>query len=397
MAGIRRALELFCLVGLFQSSSSLNGRHSSGADDDGPFYKLWLDFSPLNASSAQSYDHVFQRVLCHNASSISPLATACTELSESLSSLLGKHVPAVFVKRGADAEIALGEGDLDLRLTSSEKDAELALLRYPSNIRAEEEFYMSAVTCGASKCLRLEGASGRAVLFGSFRLLSQVQTGVLDPSLQKNFPRTFRPGSAMRLVNMWDNLDGSTEYAFNMNRSFAQGPRSIFHWDTLPKVARPRYVAFARFLSSVGVNGLALNNINSCSAVNSQILSSAFLQKASLLGKIFSSFGIATLLCPCFASPQMIGKLNTSDPLNAHVIDFWTSKSKEIKKSIPGFAGYVIKADSEGETGPAVYNRSIPEAANMLAAALVNSKAEGFCIWRSVFHGIVEVHFHLVI
>ena len=132
----------------------------------------------------------------------------------------------------------------------------------------------------------------------------------------------------------------------------------------------PRYTDYARFLASIGINSIVINNVNACDRENRPLLSSPYIKKAAGLGELFARYGIATLLCPCFGAPQINGGLNTSDPLNAAVIQWWETKVEEISRGVPGFAGFLIKADSESEQGPSVWNRSIVDGANMLARVL---------------------------
>ena len=185
---------------------------------------------------------------------------------------------------------------------------------------------------------------------------------------------------------MWDNLSGPTEYQFNLNDTAgARIPGSIFHWDELPGALRPAYGGFARLLASAGVNVIVLNNINACDhPENAKLLQTAYLRKAGALGSVFAARGIAVMLSPCFASPMTVGNCSTADPLETAVAAWWRDKAAEAAALLPGFSGFLIKADSEHEPGPSVYNRSVPEAANMLGAALAPQHA--LLIWRSFKH-----------
>ena len=142
----------------------------------------------------------------------------------------------------------------------------------------------------------------------------------------------------------------------------------------------------AQLLASVGLNVIVLNNINACDPENRPLMTSEYLQKAGALAGVFASYGLGTMLSPCFASPMYVGGKHSADPLDPAVVSWWKRKSAEAAVTIPGFTGYLIKADSESEQGPSVYNRSIPQAANMLARALEQHNA--MCIWRSFKHPV---------
>ena len=146
-----------------------------------------------------------------------------------------------------------------------------------------------------------------------------------------------------RVWDCWDNLDGSVE------RGYAG--KSVFDWSSLPTLS-PRYRDYARLLASVGMNAIVWDNVNACEAGNQDILQHAYLLKLAPLAELFASYGIVTLITPCFTSPETVGSLRTSDPLNPGVIAWWKAKVAEIERLIPSFRGFLSKADSEGQPGP---------------------------------------------
>jgi len=214
-------------------------------------------------------------------------------------------------------------------------EAELSLMGYNGSAADEK----ATVSAGSDGSLQLLGATGRAVLFATFRLLSSVSRGEFDPEALAKAGQSIRfaPATALRFWNMWDNLDGTTAYQKNCN-DFVRVPRSAFHWDTLPTL-RPRYAEMARFLGSIGINSIVLNNVNACDKENVGLMSSSYLQKAAALASVMARYGIAAYLCPCFGSPVMVGNLTTADPLDIRVQRWWSAKVQEATRLMPSFKG----------------------------------------------------------
>ena len=190
------------------------------------------------------------------------------------------------------------------------------------------------------------------------------------------------PSNPLRIWDLWDNIDGSVE------RGYAG--RSIFDWAALPALS-PRYRDYARLLASVGINMIVWDNVNACGALNQHILEPEYLAKLAPLAELFASFGIASMITPCFTSPETVGKLKTSDPLDPAVIAWWKSKVAEVMTAVPSFRGFLSKADSEGQPGPIAYNRTEVDGANMFGAVLdplpgLVPAAPGVAIWRSFSH-----------
>lgn len=169
----------------------------------------------------------------------------------------------------------------------------------------------------------------------------------------------------LRLLNHWDNLNGTVE------RGYAG--RSIF-WNNAMNYD---YEKYARELESEGINGTVMNNVNA----SPKILTTEYLDSVKVFADIFRPHGIKVYLSVNFASPKVIGGLNTADPLDKNVQKWWKNKAKEIYKKIPDFGGFLVKANSEGEPGPMDYGRSHADGANMLADALKPYK--GIVMWRA--------------
>jgi len=202
-------------------------------------------------------------------------------------------------------------------------------------------------------------------LYGSFHLLRLMQTG--QPLEQLDIKE--RPALQLRLVNHWDNPNGSIE------RGYAG--RSLWQWEELPEKLSPRYADYARACASIGLNGAVINNVNA----NPRILSAEWLRKVAALADVFRPYGVRMYLSANFAAPVRLDGLPTADPLDPKVIDWWKRKADEIYQLIPDFGGLLVKANSEGQPGPKTYNRTHAEGANLLADALAPHK--GNVIWRA--------------
>ena len=188
----------------------------------------------------------------------------------------------------------------------------------------------------------------------------------------------------LRILNHWDNLDGSIE------RGYAG--RSIF-WDLengqLKAVNTPLIEEYASANASIGINGTVLNNVNA----SPKMLSAIYINKVKEYADILRPYGIKVYLSVNFASPMSVpmkginnGKvLKTADPLNPTVKAWWKAKAKEIYQLIPDFGGFLVKANSEGQPGPFDYNRTHADGANMLAEAVAPYK--GIIMWRSFVYG----------
>ena len=180
----------------------------------------------------------------------------------------------------------------------------------------------------------------------------------------------------LRLLNHWDNPDGTVE------RGFAG--RSIWKWDeiptgkkAMPKALADRYREYAAINQAYGINGTVLNNVNA----KPMMLSTDMLKKTAKIADVLRPYGIKVYISVNFASPKALGGLPTADPLDPKVQQWWQKKAAEIYKLIPDFGGFLVKANSEGEPGPMDYGRTHVDGANMLANAL--KPYGGIVMWRA--------------
>jgi alpha-glucuronidase len=213
----------------------------------------------------------------------------------------------------------------------------------------------------------IEASTEAGILYGAYELLRCQYTR------QAATEKTSNPAYQLRLLNHWDNLNGTIE------RGYAG--RSIF-WhlnDTFAVTAadRERWEAYARANASVGINGSVLNNVNASPAM----LSAAYLQRTKAIADVLRPYGIRVFLSVNFASPAVLGGLKTADPLDPQVIGWWQQKAKEIYRLIPDFGGFLVKANSEGQPGPQDFGRTHADGANMLGRVL--QPYHGLVMWRA--------------
>ena len=221
----------------------------------------------------------------------------------------------------------------------------------------------------AEDAYRIEGSTitardERGLMYGAYALL-RGETGYSAPQWR------------LRILNHWDNLDGSIERGYAGMSIFWDGRESA----TLEqdKVAHIR--EYARANASIGINGTVLNNVNA----SPKMLSAPYLQQVKEIAAILRPYGIRVYLSVNFASPMALDNLETADPLDAKVASWWRAKAKEIYRLIPDFGGFLVKANSEGQPGPGDYHRTHAEGANMLADAV--KPYGGIIMWRSFVYG----------
>ncbi|SFC89290.1 alpha-glucuronidase [Zunongwangia mangrovi] len=233
-----------------------------------------------------------------------------------------------------------------------------------SNINDEGYVIQHISEKGESKII-LSAKTEKGLLYGVFNFIKQIQlhkdlsklTIVDSPKIQK------------RVLNHWDNLDRSVE------RGYAGF--SIWDWYLLPELIKQEYIDYARANASIGINGTVLTNVNS----NALVLSPRYIQKLKALANVFRPYGIQVYLTARFSAPIETGDLETADPLNAEVKQWWKDKAEEIYTEIPDFGGFLVKANSEGQPGPNNYGRSHVDGANMLAEAV--APYDGIIMWRA--------------
>lgn len=231
-------------------------------------------------------------------------------------------------------------------------------------IRKDKALKVDGFRLGNNK---IQANTESGILYGVYELLRRQQTGEAIKDEVEN------PSYEFRVLDHWDNPDGSIERGYAGNSIFWRKNDPF----TVTENDKELWQEYARANASIGVNGSVLNNVNASPAM----LTTDYLDRVKAISDVFRPYGIKTYLSVKFSSPALLGKLKTSDPLDPEVISWWKNKVKEIYSIIPDFGGFLVKASSEGQPGPQDYGRSHAEGANMLADALRPYK--GIVMWRA--------------
>ncbi|MDG4987199.1 alpha-glucuronidase [Lactococcus lactis] len=231
------------------------------------------------------------------------------------------------------------------------------------------------------------GASSVGLLYGFYAYLRLKLTG-------GKLSEKSAPNQALRMINHWDQVDGTIERGYAGESIFFGRFGSNDNTDTGSFAVKDigtdifrndftRLEMYARFLASIGINAISLNNVN-VRALGTNLIISPYIEKVGEIARLFATFGLKTFLAINWAAPKMIGGLKTSDPLVEKVSEWWQQTIDHIYNVIPDFGGFVVKADSEGEPGPYQYGRNHADGANMLAKPF--EKYGGLVIWRTFLY-----------
>jgi len=319
-------------------------------------YDLWLRYRPIESVALRDeYRSAITHIVSQQPSPTSRVAVE--ELQRGLRGLLGREIPVANDLRGPGG-LVIGTPSSSPVIRQAEWAARLASDGAEGYLIRSTKIESHAVTVIAS-------AGDAGALYGAFHFLRLLQTGRSLASLDV----AERPRLQLRVLNHWDNLDGTIE------RGYAG--RSLWRWSELPGRIDPRVEDYARANASIGINGTVINSVNA----NPRSLTTEYLEKAAALARTFRPYGIRVFLSANFAAPTLLGQLPTADPLDPAVARWWKDKADEIYRLIPDFGGFLVKANSEGQPGPQDYKRTHADGANVLANALAPHR--GIVMWRA--------------
>ena len=245
---------------------------------------------------------------------------------------------------------------------SGSPDASIAFLPGDEAALGTEGYRIGETEAG----YKIESASPVGYLYGMYGLHR-----LLTTQNEAGFPYESVPDQSIRMIDHWDNFDGSIERGYAGESIFYD--HNTFRGDT--ELIRQ----YARLLASVGINGVLINNVN-VHRPETFFVTGKALAEIRKISDVLAAYGIKTYLSVNFAAPITVGQLKSADPLEPEVASWWEETVKRIYEEIPDFAGFVVKADSEGEPGPFTYGRNHDEGANMLARAA--GPYGGVIIWR---------------
>lgn len=319
-------------------------------------YKLWMQYHKVQDKNLLvEYNSNIKEIVALGNSETIQVATK--ELEMGLFGLLGTKISNQKISNNKNLVLFGSEKTLKKEILE-QVEKELSSIN-------NEGFIIKTIVTEGNKQILITAKTDIGVLYGVYNFLRILQTNKNITNL--NLVDT--PKINIRILNHWDNLNGTVE------RGYAGS--SIWNWQKLPDFIDQRYIDYARANASIGINGTVLNNVNA----NALILTPQYLEKVTALANTFRPYGIKVYLTARFSAPIEIGKLKTADPYDPEVIKWWKEKANEIYDSIPDFGGFVIKANSEGQPGPQNYGRNHVDGANMLADAL--APHGGIVMWRA--------------
>lgn len=296
------------------------------------FSKCWLNYSPTKID-----DKALLRlsVLCDGQVVESAVKEYCLAICE-----MTGNEPEVINERKSGSVILL-------------LDDSLSVGRDGYFIRREEDGY----------CITGQSESG--VLYGVFHFLRLMRTGHME-----ELPVGNAPEMPLRIMNHWDNMDGSIERGYS-GESFFYKDYEIFY--------NERTEQYVRMMASIGINAIVINNVN-VHEKETYLITDTYLKQVKQYSDLFNRYGIKLFTSVNFAAPMELSDFDNCDPLNEEIAKWWKATAKHIYEVIPNFGGFLVKADSEGRPGPFTYDRTHADGANMLARAL--APYGGIVIWR---------------
>lgn len=313
-------------------------------------YDLWLDYKKVSdASLLSDYQNQIQSVYFPGQGETLDVARA--ELKLGLDALLGSTTEFSSTSSNNGTLIVSKFDALDQKIKKNLKKITIP----------KDGFYIGQVSGNTI----ITATEDVGLLYGVFHFLRLLQTQqpVAKVTLLEG------PKIDLRLLNHWDNLDGTIE------RGYAG--KSLWKWQKLPTYIDQRYIDYARANASIGINGTVLTNVNA----NAWLLTPSYIDKVVALADTFRPYGIKVYLTARFSAPIEIGNLTTADPLDPEVQQWWKDKIDRIYAKIPDFGGFLVKANSEGQPGPQNYGRTHVDGANMMAEAL--APHNGVVLWRA--------------
>ncbi|KXT14335.1 hypothetical protein AC579_4003 [Pseudocercospora musae] len=316
-------LSLPSLLGLVSAEDGLQG---------------WLRYAPL--PNEYHHNSLPSSLVVLNRTQGSPVYTAGQELQQALLQIFGKKVATNAAATDLDSSIVVGTVD-QYRNTFQGQDLHFNLTGDAFSLSVQDDN------------VHILGQNERGALYGAFEYLSMLAQGNFS-----NVEYITNPAAPIRWTNEWDNMDSTIE------RGFAG--KSIFFEDGHVRSNLTRAADYARLLASIRVNAVVVNNVNA----NYTTLKPDNIEGLGRIADVFRPYGIQLGMSLYFASPANLSVTDTYDPLDASVINFWHNVTDQIYERIPDMAGYLVKANSEGQPGPLHYNRTLAEGANLFARAL---------------------------
>lgn len=340
----------------------------------GEAYSCWLRHKPLPEGELAGQYRKLARSMHVNDTSCMVAQTAIAELTSGLHLLLGvlPRMVGDDGKQEAGIVLQVDQPPAPSREKVRRTGTEWALYPERDGYRIR---WLPPADGKANGQLVIAGRSGKGLLYGVFHLLRLIQFGRMPQDLDVSE----QPANGMRSVNHWDNIDGSVERGYS--------GQSIFFRESGVVKDLARIRDYARLMASIGINAIAINNVN-VHRQETWLITPRYLPDVARVAAVFRRYGITLLLSVNYAAPLEIGEADTADPLDERVRQWWKRTAREIYAAIPDFGGFLVKADSEGRPGPHTYGRSHADGANMLAEAV--APFGGIVVWRCFYYNCLQ-------
>ncbi|WP_274649583.1 alpha-glucuronidase family glycosyl hydrolase [Paenibacillus humicola] len=332
-------------------------------------YECWLRYARLEDGKLRdTYASVCGEIVTAAGQS-EVIRAAVEELTAALEGMTGT-APLVSSETSGRRFVAIGTFGGGLGAVDAAADPQTV-----ESLGEEGYVIRSLPDGGGAGCIAIAGKTDRGALYGVFHFIRLLQQGA-DPD---KLAVTESPKNGLRMINHWDNMDGSIE------RGYAG--RSFFYRDNEMTEDLTRIRDYARLLASAGLNAVSINNVN-VHQHETLLVTGAYLPKVKQIADVFRAYGIRLFLSVNFAAPIQIGGLDSADPLDPDVKKWWRETASGIYRCIPDFGGFLVKADSEFRPGPFTYGRDHADGANMLAEAL--EPHGGIVIWRCFVYNCLQ-------
>ncbi|KAH9824467.1 alpha glucuronidase [Teratosphaeria destructans] len=306
-------------------------------------FAAWLRYAPVSGASSY-YDFLPTHIIALNSSASSPVYIAGQELQKGLLGIFRKQCEVQHGLYPANSSITVG--------TIAQYSQAYGNMSTPPDL-IDDGYWLD--TTGSTTLIL--GQNERGALYGAFAHLSLLAQGDFTKAAYAS-----NPAAPVRWTNEWDNLDGSIE------RGYAGNSIWFSNGTIVSNLART--AEYARLLASIGINGVVINNVNA----NASSLTPENIAGLGRIADIMRPYGVQIGLSLYFSSPtsgiQGQKNLTTFDPLDNEVIDWWQDITDQVYDKVPDFAGYLVKANSEGQPGPLTYNRTLADGANLFARVL---------------------------
>ncbi|MCY9659883.1 alpha-glucuronidase family glycosyl hydrolase [Paenibacillus chondroitinus] len=321
-------------------------------------YACWLEYELASRAAKQAAREWGREIVMDESPQQGPLQTAVNELTIGLEAIIGQR-PSIVKDSGQHRHIVVG--------TSRSPLVALMLTENELEGIGAEGYRIKTVHTTNREAIVLAGGSSKGCLYGVFHLLRLLLTGAALDCLDI----TEQPKYQLRMINHWDNMDGSIERGY-AGRSFLFRNNEVL-------AGSQRIRDYARLMASIGINGIAINNVN-VHKYETLLVTEPYLPLVAVVADVFREYGIRLFLSVNYASPLELGETTTADPLDESVAAWWKTTAENVYRYIPDFGGFVVKADSENRPGPFTYGRDHADGANMLAEAL--KPYGGLVMWR---------------